>query len=161
MSEVSLHPNSLIAFIEKLSQAFEANDSAVKDKTAEAENVQRLQNSYRAIAQGNLAAVSEIMAEEIEMELIAPAGFPVAGSWRGREQVEEAMRNNFAHLEDQQAELMTVVAQGDHVVLFARELGRLRATQEPYSIHWTQCFTFRDGKIIRVHGLTVTIPPVG
>ena len=36
------------------------------------------------------------------------------------------------------------------VVVVAHEQGRIRATDSPYSIHWVQVATFRDGKLARL-----------
>ena len=41
------------------------------------------------------------------------------------------------------------MAQGDVVVVVARERGRFRETGRPYETHWVQIFTFRDGRLAR------------
>jgi ketosteroid isomerase-like protein len=53
-------------------------------------------------------------------------------------------------VEEQQPEILAVVAQGAVVVVTARERGRYRATGRSYDLHWVQLFTFRQGKVVRV-----------
>jgi ketosteroid isomerase-like protein len=65
----------------------------------------------------------------------------------------EAARNNFQLLEDQKPEIQTVVAQGDTVVVMAREKGRFAATGKEYESYWVQLFTFKGGKVIRIKEL--------
>lgn len=36
------------------------------------------------------------------------------------------------------------------MVVIAHDQGRIRATDSPYSLHWVQVATFRDGKLARM-----------
>lgn len=99
------------------------------------------------------------MADEIEMELHGPKNLPINGSWHGLAEVVAAMQRNFGLLAEQQAEILSVVAQGDTVVLLAEERGKIRATDAPYHIRWVQFFTFRENKIVRLRGVTAPIAP--
>jgi len=153
MKPVSINQISVENFIDSLMDAFREGDPDALSKTTEAENVRHLQEQYRAIARGDFGPVVAGLDEDIDMEMIGPSEIPLVGHWRGRERVAEAIQRNFSLLADQQAEILAVVAQGDMVVLFAREQGVFRATGKRYDIHWAQWFTFRDGKIIRFRGL--------
>jgi hypothetical protein len=53
MSSVSIHPVSHQGFIERLHEAFLDGDNASATKVAEAGNVLRLQEVYRALARGD------------------------------------------------------------------------------------------------------------
>jgi ketosteroid isomerase-like protein len=153
MNEVSIHQSSVERFIDRLHDAFLDGDEAANVKATEASNVRRLQEQYRAIACGDFGPVITAMAEGIELELSGPADVPINGHWRGLTDVVAAMQRNFGSLAEQQAEIRSVVAQGDTVVLFAQESGKVRATGMPYHISWVQFFTFRDDKIVRVRGV--------
>lgn len=141
--------NIITQFIDSLPRAFNAGDENVAGKTFEAENVQRLQELYRAIARGDYAAAADAMADDVEMEIIAPSEFGFVCSARGRAQIWAAMQENFAKVEDQQPEVVSLVAQGNKVVVTAREKGRHRASGRPYDLHWVALYEFRDGKIAR------------
>jgi ketosteroid isomerase-like protein len=159
VNEVSIHDTSIERFIDRLHEAFLDGDVAAGGKAVETANVQRLQEQYRAIARGDFAPVIANMAEDIEMDLHGPAEVGINGCWRGLTEVVAAMQRNFATLAEQQAELLSVVAQGDTVTLFVEERGKLRATGISYHLRWVQLFTFRDGKVHRVRGLAAHFVP--
>jgi ketosteroid isomerase-like protein len=160
MSEVSIPPASVGRFIDRLHPAFLEGDTTAAGKAAEAGNVARLQEQYRAIARGDFTPVLAQLAEDIEFELHGPPDIPINGSWRGLPDVAAAIPRNFGALAEQEAEILAVVAQGDTVVLLAQEHGKVRATGAPYHLRWAQFFTFRDDKIIRIRGVAapVTLP---
>jgi ketosteroid isomerase-like protein len=159
MNEVRIHETSIERFIDRLHDAFLDGDNASATKVTEADNVRRLQEQYRALAQGNFAPVLAALADDIELELNGPVEVPINGCWHGLVEVSAAMQRNFGALAEQQAEILAVVAQGDSVVLFAREQGKVRATGAPYHLRWVQLFTFRDSKIVRVRGVAAPVAP--
>jgi ketosteroid isomerase-like protein len=115
------------------------------------------QEQYRALARGDFQPAIALMAEAVELELHTPADLPISGGWRGVAEVAAAMQRNFGSLAEQQAELLEVVAQGDTVVLFAEERGKIRATGASYHIRWVQMFTFRDDRIVRIRGVAAPL----
>lgn len=159
MADVSIHPTSVERFIDRMHVAFEEGDAAIHAKAFEANHVQCLQEQYRAIASGDFSVALASMAEDIEMELHGPAEIPINGSWRGRDEVSAAVQRNFASLADQEAEILSLIAQGDTLVLYAQERGKVRASGAAYHVRWTQIFTFRDERIVRVHGVYAQIAP--
>ncbi len=136
-------------FIERLGSAFEEDDAGAAVKAAEASNVWLVQESYRAIARGDFAGFLDLLAEDVEMEFVGSPRMPFTGRWRGREEAVRAVRDNFSEVEEQRPEVQSVVAQGDVVVIVARESGRFRRSGHPYETHWVQIFTLRDGRIAR------------
>ncbi len=136
-------------FIDRLVSAFEEDDAEAGSKLTESANVRRVQENYRALARGDLAAFLEMLAEDVEMEFVGSPNGLFAGRWRGREQAGRAIGENFSKVEDQRPEVHSVVAQGDVVVVVAQERGRFRGTGLPYDTHFVQIFTFRDGKLAR------------
>jgi ketosteroid isomerase-like protein len=159
VNEISIHETSGEQFIDRLHDAFLTGDDAPALKSAEAGNVRRLQDLYRALAQGDFSPLIAALAEDSELHLHGPANVPINGSWRGHAEVVAAVRRNFGMLAEQQAEILSVVAQGDTVVLFAEERGKVRATGLPYHVRWVQLFTFRDNKLVRVQGVTAQLAP--
>ncbi|MGL4551890.1 MAG: nuclear transport factor 2 family protein [Gemmataceae bacterium] len=140
-------------FIDGLWPAFEAGDRAVGGKHAEAANVRRVQDQFRALSQGNAAAFLDALAEDVEFEILGPAAVPFVGRWKGRQPVADAVARNLACLEDQRPEVTAVVAQGDTVVVSVRERGRYRPTGREYDLWAVQFYTFRDGKVVRFRQL--------
>ena len=136
-------------FINQLRTAFEAGDVHATAKTTEAAHVELVQNLYRTVARGDLAAFLNSLAEDVEFENIGPSVIPFSGRWRGKTEVGAAIQRNFAVVEDQCPEVLTLVAQGDTVIIVAREQGRIRSTGRKYDMHLVQMFTLRDGQVVR------------
>ena len=145
-----MDPESVGNLIDGLEHAFLADDDDALSKQREGENVRRLQEQYRAILRGDFPSFVNHLADDVEMEIIGPGEFPFVGHWRGRAPVVEALMRNFSMFEDQRPQLQLVVAQGDHVVITAREQGRYRPAQQEYQLHWVQFFTYRNGKLQRI-----------
>jgi len=140
---------AMAAFVEQLMPAFRAGDPAAAAKRAEAEIMRLLRDIYWAVARQDFQTALGFLTDDIELEILGPPELPFAGHWRGRAEVASALAKNFAHLEDQRLELQHVVAQGDTIVVFARERGRYVVTGLPYDVHWVHLFQFRDGKVAR------------
>lgn len=145
-------------FIDSVGPAFAAGDPAVAGKAAEAKGVAAVEAGYRALARGDFPAFLATLDEDIELQILGPAAVPLVGHWRGKSVVAAAVRDNFGGLEDQRPELLSVVAQGDTVVVFAREQGRVKATGREYEMHWVQVFTCRDGRVTRVRQVFDSAP---
>jgi ketosteroid isomerase-like protein len=153
MSEVSIHPETSALFLDRLYPAYLEGDPRASGKGHESDNVRRLEAQYRAIARGELQTAAEGMADDVVLELSSPANLPLAGRWAGLADVFAAMGTNYGSLAEQRAELLSVIAQGSDVVVFAEEKGKVRASGEAYHVRWMQVFTFRDGKIAGIRGV--------
>jgi hypothetical protein len=51
---------------------------------------------------------------------------------------------------DQRPSITSISAQGDTVVLFGREQGRIRGSNTPYDVEFVERFTFVDGRLASV-----------
>lgn len=158
MDSVSIHDSSVERFIDRLLDAFHADDGRSAEKEGEIRNVHRLVEQYKAVARGDLAAVLALMADDVEFQLVMPAEVPISGTWRGVAAVADAVQRNYGRLADQRAELLSVVAQGDLVTLVAEERGTIRATGQPYHLLWVQVYRFRGDKIAQVRGVGAQLP---
>lgn len=145
-------------FIDRLGHTFREGDPNAAAKTIEADNVRLLQSIYQTIIDGNFAAFADMLAEDVDLEILGPLAIPFLGSWRGRQQVAEAVRNNFNAVEEQHPELQSVIAQGDTVVASGRERGRCKATGQTYDVQWVQFHTFDGGKLVRTRQLASNTP---
>jgi ketosteroid isomerase-like protein len=130
--------------------AFERGDPAVASKKAEKDNVRLILTQYQALGREDLAGLLAGLAEDVELEVLGPKEVPFVGRWRGRQAVMEATRRNFALFEDQRPEVLTLVGQGDTVVLILRERGTYRPTGRPYDVHFVHVFTLADGRVTHI-----------
>jgi uncharacterized protein len=147
-----MNPQAVARFIDEIMPAFQTDDAYSAEKDAERSNVANVRAMYQAVSRGDYEGFRSFLAEEVELEFAGPPGMPLAGRWKGRDQVMEGAAHNYAQLEDQRPELRSIVAQGDMVAVVAREQGRIRATGKEYDIPWMHLYTFREGKVIRVYG---------
>src|SRR5438105_2262310 len=91
-------------------QAFLSAVSAAPAKeTSDLQTV--LHGVYTAIIQGDFEAAAQSMTDDVELNI---CGFgPMDGNWRGRKDVIDATRKNFALVDGQQPEVDSVISQGD------------------------------------------------
>lgn len=139
------------SFIDGLHPAFCADDPAAEAKAVEADHCRRVREQYEALLRGDLETFSRDLADEVEFEIVGPPSVPFLGRWRGRDEVVQAVLRNFAMVEAARPPaIQSLTAQGNQLVVVAREQGRYRTTGAEYDLHWIQVFTFRDGKVVSV-----------
>lgn len=148
-----MEPPPIAAFVQTLSPAFAADDPGVSSKQLERANVDVIAQMFEDLGRGDLDALLAGMTNDVELEIRAPAEYPLIRHAKGAQAFREAVTHNFGELTDQRPEVLNVVAQGNCVVLFGRDQGRLRATDAPYAAHFVYEFFFRDGKVCRVREL--------
>lgn len=146
-----MEQNAIQRFIDAIHPAFLADDPAAEQKHREKENVQTLFAMYRALIKGDVEAFAAQFADSTEMEILGPLALPIVGKWKGKKEVLGAIAKNFSYITLQVPELLSLTAQGDVVVLVARERGMVKATGKAYETHFIQKFTFVDGKLAGFH----------
>ncbi|HEX8693721.1 MAG TPA: nuclear transport factor 2 family protein [Longimicrobium sp.] len=138
---------SLAEAPEELRTAFAEGDPASAGKEHEGTNVELLGRMVAAIAAGRFDELRGFLAPEATFELAMPARFPWVRRAAGAEDVIAAIAANFGQVRDQRSEPLALVAQGDDVMVMARETGRLAETGEPYEVLLAQHYSFRDGRL--------------
>lgn len=137
-------------FINRLQDAFAEGDENAGAKAVEAGNVRVVEEVFRAVARKDFDALADLLAEGVTFEIVGSGASPMAGRAEGREQVIEAARGNFAQLDEQRPEILSVAAQGDTVVVLGRERGRFRPTGREYELHRMHQYGLRGGKVARI-----------
>ena len=140
-------------FIDSMTDHFRAEDPALVAKAYESEKFRCLHEHYQALLNGDIGRFISYLCDDVEFEIVGPSFVPFLGKWRGKTEVVEAILRNLSMIEQQNPQISSIVAQGDQIVIVARETGRIRSNGIAYDIHWTQLFTFRDGKVARVREL--------
>ena len=141
------------SFFDQVSAAFHARDPDAQSKQRESSHVRCVQLLYHAIARGAFAEALELVTDDFTLEIFGPPDSPFNGRWEGRDEVLAAMEHNFSLVADQRPEIETVVAQGDLLIITARESGTVRSTGYTYNVRWMQEFTFDEGKMTHVREL--------
>jgi ketosteroid isomerase-like protein len=157
--------DDLSQFIQSLGPAFRSNDPLSDARMMERDNVATLHRVYQHLGSADYDAIASEMTEDVELEIIGPAVVPFVGKWKGTLRVIQAIKQNFTFVQNQRPEIVNLTAQGNSVVVVAREQGECVQTGKPYDIHWVQIFTFRDGKLCRIHevadGLDLALAFIG
>jgi len=121
--------------------------------TSEEENVQVVQQLFAAFGQGNIAAVLQMLAEDVDYQSPVTRTEPVEISWakprHSREEVALHFKELAEKVQPEPFEQLEFTAQGDRVVVEGRNRGTVRSTGRTYEHDWVMVFTLRDGKIVR------------
>lgn len=139
---------SLTEIPQTLGPVFTAGDPAAEGKAQERSNVERIARMVHAISQGRWDEVRERLAPDVAYEMAAPARFPWRRTASGADEVAAAIEENFASVGEQRTQPLSLVSQGDTVMVMAREAGRLVDSGAQYDILLAQQFTFGpDGRL--------------
>ena len=111
-----------------------------------------VEEQIKAIAVGDFEAALKQADPDVEFEIFAPQGFPFIRRAKGIAGLRHAIEHNFNVVTDQQPSLLNVVTQGNVVVIFGTERGRLKESGEAYHMEFVHRFTFAGNslKSIRV-----------
>lgn len=134
--------------------AFADGDPAHTERVQESANVELLGRMIQAVAAGDFHALREHFADEVTYEIAVPAALPFIRHARGAEDVIGAIAFNFGVLKDQRTEPLSLVSQGDTIMMMARETGRMADTGVAYQALLAQQYTFRGGKLAVFRSVT-------
>jgi ketosteroid isomerase-like protein len=115
----------------------------------EQENVQVVRRLYGSFKQGDMQALRDTLADEVEWYEPGPVDvLPWAGVFRGRERVVQLLTRFSEVAEVEQFELSEIIAQGDTVVVIEDQRAYFKATGRPLREDAVRVFKLRGGKII-------------
>ncbi|HEY3159132.1 MAG TPA: nuclear transport factor 2 family protein [Vicinamibacterales bacterium] len=124
-------------------------------------NLSSLQTQIDAIARGDLATSLAQALPDVVLSIFAPPEFPYVRHAQGLDALKAALEHNFNAVEDQHPTVLNIFAEGNTVVLFGRETGRIPRTGTTYNVEFVQKFTFRDGRLAEVRITAAHTAPVG
>jgi ketosteroid isomerase-like protein len=116
---------------------------------SEQENTQKVMNLYAAFGRGDIPAVIEALADDVEWVLPGPADIPMAGTRRGKQAVQAWFGIAAENLEFQVFEPRAFIAQDDKVVALLYVEAIARRTGRKFTSHDAHVYTLRDGKVVR------------
>lgn len=88
--------------------------------------------------------------DDVTLDVFAPRHFPFVVKAHGKAELHAAIAHNFAAVEDQRPHISDIFTDGDTIVLFGRERGKVRATGVPYDIEFVHRLTFREGRLAAI-----------
>lgn len=129
---------------------FRLDDDLWESKATEIENVGVVESLYRAIEQNDVTAFTATLDESVRLDIVGPDRIPFTGSASGRDSVVEFAIRNFSQLEEQNAQINELIAQGNTVVVFGQETGKFKDGDSSYEIEWVQRFRIENGKVASI-----------
>jgi ketosteroid isomerase-like protein len=115
----------------------------------ENENIELVRKGYEAFLRGDINALMDLFADDIEWELDSNDAVPFTGLRKGKEEVAEFFRLVNENQHPLQFEPREFVAQGDKVVALGHYAWSVKSTDRNYESDFAEVFTVRDGKIAR------------
>ena len=116
---------------------------------SERTNADVVQRGYEAFGRGDIPALLEFVADDVEWIQQGPSAIPFSGTRHGHEGVAEYFSLLDENLEFEQFEPREFVAQDDTVVVVGVERSLSRATGRTIEQEWVHVNTLRDGKIAK------------
>lgn len=114
------------------------------------ENTRFVQSAYEAFGRGDMPALAEVMADDIEwVNPGDPDDDPNAGTFKGKEAVLGWFGGLASTLDFTTFEPQEFIAQDDKVVALVYAEATVRDTGRALVNHEAHVWTFRDGKIAR------------
>ena len=115
------------------------------------ENARLTQSVYEAFGRGDMAALAEMMADDIEwVNPGDPADDPNAGTFKGKEAVLSWFGGLASTVDFTTFEPREFIAQNDKVVSLVYAEATARDTGRAFVNHEAHVWTFRDGRIARL-----------
>jgi uncharacterized protein len=112
-------------------------------------NIQAVQQIYEAFGRGDVAAILQALADDIEWHQPGPTDvLPWAGTRHGREQVAQFFTAVGETLELLQFEPREFLAQGDKVVVFGYERALAKPTNRTFESQWVMEFRLRADQVV-------------
>ncbi|MBI4497235.1 MAG: nuclear transport factor 2 family protein [Chloroflexi bacterium] len=116
---------------------------------AEQENVALVQQAYAAFGRGDIAAVLQVFADDIEWVIPGPSDIPFNGTRRGKQAVGEWFGILGQNLDFQVFAPQEFIAQGDTVVVLVHSEGTIKRNSRKVMQDEAHVLTVRNGKVVR------------
>jgi hypothetical protein len=123
---------------------------------SEQENTRLAQQAYENFKSGNIPALLDLVADDVEWQLPEIEHVPFAGKRRGREQVRQFFASVNQEQEALRFEPQQFIAQGDKVVVLGQYAWRVRSTGRKFESDWAHVFTVREGRVAKFQEHTDT-----
>jgi ketosteroid isomerase-like protein len=104
---------------------------------------------YEAFGRGDIAALLNSLADNVEWVCPGPASIPQSGRYRGPGEVAGFFQKVAETTEFDRFKVEQYVEQGDVVVALGSYSGRSKPLQKEVRSDWAMMFTLRNGKVTR------------
>ncbi|MDD1756548.1 MAG: nuclear transport factor 2 family protein [Methanomassiliicoccales archaeon] len=120
---------------------------------SEQENIGVVIKLLDAVGQGDMQAILDILAEDVEWQSPVTRAEHIGITWNrqrhGRDEVMDFFKELNQKSELEPFEEMKFIAQNDRVVLEGMNRGSARSTGKPYEHNWIMVFDIKGGRIVK------------
>ncbi|MBI3285135.1 MAG: nuclear transport factor 2 family protein [Burkholderiales bacterium] len=120
-----------------------------------------VQQAYAAFGRGDIPAILELVANEVDWELVCPKSLVYSGRRRTREEVAAFFaaipQTDNIHV----FEAREFIAAGEHVTVLGWERSTALDTKQDFESEWVHVFTVKNGKVTRWRGFLNTAARYG
>lgn len=113
------------------------------------DNVTIVQGIYAAFGQGNIPAILNVLADDVEFHEPPGGEPPFKGIYHGRDGAGTFFQEMVGAVDVLALEPQEFVAQGDTVVVLGHYRFRAKATGITYDTDWAMVWWFRGGKVVK------------
>lgn len=120
-------------------------------------NVRTVRQEYVSFSNGDLPAVLNAMAENVEWVEAGAPYVPYAGDYKGLDQVKDYFMRLNESMQFTQLNINEFIAQGDKVVALGNYSAIAKPTGRTYKTDFVTIWTLRNGKIVKVQAFDDSI----
>lgn len=120
------------------------------------ENKQLVMQGYQQFANRDIQGIMDQCADDVEWFGAESDVIPFAGSYHGKQGVQQFFTTMAASQEYTSFEPREFIAENDTVVVLGRLQARIHTSGQTYETPWVHVFKLRDGKIISFQHLADT-----
>jgi uncharacterized protein len=121
--------------------------------SATPQTLEIVQSAYAAFGRGDIPAILDLIADEIEWKFVGSKGLPYTGTFRTK----DAIANWFASIPKVEEILIfehrEFISAGESATVLGWERSRARPGGKVFETDWVHVFTARDGRITRYRGM--------
>ena len=115
------------------------------------DNVKIVQDGYAEFLRGDIPAVLNRFADDLEFTTPGAPVVPYAGTKRNKNELAGFFQKLNETVNISLFEPREYVAHGDRVVALGHYAGEVRSTGKAFASDWAMVWTIRDGKVTRFH----------
>lgn len=120
-----------------------------------------VQQAYEAFGRGDVPAILELVADEVDWEFVGSPGLPFAGRRRNRQDVAKFFSDVQRADDIHSFEPREFIEAGEHVTVLGWESTTARETEKKFESEWVHVFTLKNGKVSRWRGFYNTAARYG
>lgn len=115
-----------------------------------------VKQAYEAFGRGDVPAILNLVADQVDWELVGPTSLPYAGRRKNHKEVADFFAAVASSDDIHAFEPREFIEADEHVTVLGWEDATTRDTNRKFESQWAHVFTVKNGKITRWRGFVNT-----